>query len=79
MTPPMVDDDEFKNVNSGNPPLWIPEGIYPAQLVDREITSTPWGEKLVFSWNVFISTEFRDAEMRNERPYCYTATTTSTG
>lgn len=41
----IVDDDEFNNVNSGDPPIWIPEGTYPARWIDRTITLTPRGDK----------------------------------
>jgi hypothetical protein len=61
-----VDDDEFKNVNAGQPLILIPEGIYPARLVGKEIKRTPWGEKLVLTWEVFTSPDFRDAGRRND-------------
>ena len=68
-TPPQsVDDEEFKNVNTGNSLVLMPEGIYPARLLDNKMTRTPWGEKLVLTWEVFTSTNFRDAERRNDRP-----------
>jgi len=66
MKPQVADDDEFENVNPGKPRLSIPDGIYPARYVDKTITFMRWGEKLVITWKVFISVDFRDAEMRNE-------------
>jgi hypothetical protein len=60
-------DDEFSNVDSGEPLILLEAGIYPAQWIDR--TMKPYhlgGEKLIFTWKVFTSIHFRDPAMSSE-------------
>lgn len=50
-------DEDFDNVNPGEPRFLIPqEGGYPAQFIGSEIKRYGrWGEKLIFKWKVFTS------------------------
>lgn len=59
-------DDEFNNIDPGEPPVLLKAGIYPAQWVKRTIGQTPWGEKLVFHWRVFSSIPFRVSTMKDD-------------
>ena len=51
-----MNDEDFNNINPGESKLWVPPGVYPAWLLDREPkTYIPWGEKLVFRWRTFTA------------------------
>jgi hypothetical protein len=54
------DDDEFNNVNSGEPRPLLQEGIYPARWVGKDISLSPWGEKLVMHWQVSTTWDIRN-------------------
>jgi hypothetical protein len=60
-----IEDDEFNDVNAGEQRHLLEAGIYPARWVSNTKRGTPWGEKLVFTWEVFRSTRFRDPTMRD--------------
>jgi len=60
-----VGDDEFNDVNAGDPRPLIEEGIYPALWAGRTRKLYAFGEKLIFTWNVFTTINFRDPAMRN--------------
>jgi hypothetical protein len=52
-------DDDFNNVNPGEPRILIPEeGWYPAHATGYEAKRYGgWGEKLIVRWMVFTSTD----------------------
>jgi hypothetical protein len=54
------DDEAFNNVNSGEPPVWIEDGVYPALGVGRTVKMSPWGEKLTLTWSICKSPQFRE-------------------
>jgi hypothetical protein len=53
-------DDEFNNVNPGDPRPWMQEGIYPARWVGKDISLSPWGEKLIMHWHVPTASDIRN-------------------
>jgi hypothetical protein len=54
-----LQDEDFDHVNPGEPRTLIPqEGQYPAQFINHDARPYgQWGEKLVFLWKVFTSTD----------------------
>jgi hypothetical protein len=47
---------DFNNINPGESKFLVPPGVYPARFLDREAkTYVPWGEKLVFRWQIFTA------------------------
>ena len=48
-------DEDFDNVNPGEPRILIDEGLWPAAFVGMEIRPSRWGEKLCVSWKVFMN------------------------
>lgn len=59
-------DDEFNNIDPGDPPVLLAQGVYPALWEKRTIRQTPWGEKLSFHWRVFSSSPFRGSTVRED-------------
>jgi hypothetical protein len=53
-------DEDFDNVDLGQIRPWLPEGYYPAKWKGREIKEYSWGEKLIFQWEVFTSSDLKD-------------------
>lgn len=58
-----VRDEDFENVNPGEPRFLIPEGEYPAQFIDRELKYYGWGEKLLLHWKIFTSKDLTQFQM----------------
>src|SRR6188768_1725355 len=52
-------DEDFENVDAGEPHLLLPrEGWYPAKFHSCETREYgSWGEKLIFHWHVFLSSD----------------------
>lgn len=51
-----LSDADFDNIAGGEPLPWQPPGIYPARLLrQRKKIYSPWGEKKIFDWQVYIS------------------------
>src|SRR5438552_2070076 len=48
-------DEDFDNVNPGEPRILIEEGLWPAEFLRIETRPSRWGEKLCVFWNVFMS------------------------
>jgi hypothetical protein len=48
-------DEDFNNVNPGEPRVLIEEGVWPARWLRREAKVYGWGEKLIFHWEVFMA------------------------
>jgi hypothetical protein len=48
-------DEDFENINPGEPRPLIEEGLWPAQWLGREARVYGWGEKLIFEWKVFMA------------------------
>ena len=60
-----LDDDEFNDVNAGDPRPFMAEGIYPALWAARTRKKYKWGEKLIFTWTVFTTINFRNPAMKD--------------
>jgi len=60
-------EDDFNNVNPGEPRILIPEeGWYPARATDYEAKRYGgWGEKLIVLWMVFTSKDKSSFKMLN--------------
>jgi len=50
-----IRDEDFDNVNPGEPRVLIEEGVWPARWLRREAKVYGWGEKLIFHWEVFMA------------------------
>ena len=48
-------DEDFDNVNPGEPRILIEEGLWPAEFVRKEKMPSRWGEKLCLFWKVYLS------------------------
>lgn len=53
--PLQLRDEDFDNIDPGDPLVLIDEGLWPAQWQGREAKGYEWGEKLIFRWKVFTS------------------------
>ena len=61
----MVNDEDFENIDPGQPRVLIEEGIYLALWEMKEIRKYAYGEKLVFFWKVYMS-----ADLSRSVPLC---------
>lgn len=55
-------DEDFENVNPGEPRIFMLDGQYPAQFIGRKSKHYSWGEKLIFHWRVFISRDLTESK-----------------
>ncbi len=53
----MVQDEDFEDIDPGEPRVLIEERTYTALWQKKEVRKYPFGEKLVFFWNVHMSAD----------------------
>jgi hypothetical protein len=52
---PNLRPEDFENLANGAPQPWCQPGGYIARWLGGEIRFTPWGEKLYFSWRIYLT------------------------